>query len=362
LTITMNGLRAQAVTHSLFKPTTLGKAIARLGMVQADPIRAPACAQDLILRQRVDGYRAGDLERRYPDLQLEEDHIHVYGFLPASTLALLHPRHGEWLVESEYPGLAEQVLERAKASGEVEHRLLEAECGLLRTRGDWGNQAKATSRVLEMLHYRGWLRVYRRQGNKRTFVASSPRECDLTAEERLRQLIVLLAQLYMPLVEATLGELVSRLRYAAPSLRDHRSAVARMLRSGELERTEVGGVGYIWPAGLWSRQAVPRMVRLLAPFDPLVWDRRRFQHLWGWPYRFEAYTPKAKRRWGYYALPMLWGDQVIGWANLSVLDGRLRAELGFVEGRPSGAAFQKALDLELARMASFLNLKEPVIE
>jgi uncharacterized protein YcaQ len=59
---------------------------------------------------------------------------------------------------------------------------------------------------------------------------------------------------------------------------------------------------------------------------------------------------------------MLWGDQVIGWANLSVLDGRLRAELGFVEGRPSGAAFQKALDLELARMASFLNLKEPVIE
>ena len=51
-------------------------------------------------------------------------------------------------------------------------------------------------------------------------------------------------------------------------------------------------------------------VRLLAPFDPIVWDRRRFELLWGWPYRFEAYTPVAKRKLGYYALPLLWRDRV----------------------------------------------------
>ncbi|EWS60580.1 hypothetical protein Y695_04569 [Hydrogenophaga sp. T4] len=56
-------------------------------------------------------------------------------------------------------------------------------------------------------------------------------------------------------------------------------------------------------------------MRLLAPFDPVVWDRDRFERLWDWAYRFEAYTPPAKRVRGYYAMPLLWRDQVIGWAT-----------------------------------------------
>ncbi len=64
----------------------------------------------------------------------------------------------------------------------------------------------------------------------------------------------------------------------------------------------------------------PRRVRFLAPFDPVVWDRRRFEHLWGWPYRFEAYTPSAKRIRGYYAMPLLWCDRVIGWANAGIVE------------------------------------------
>ena len=76
-------------------------------------------------------------------------------------------------------------------------------------------------------------------------------------------------------------------------------------------------------------------VRLLAPFDPIVWDRRRFELLWGWPYRFEAYTPAAKRRFGYYALPLLWRDRVIGWGNVTVQDGAMHVDLGFVAGAPA---------------------------
>ena len=68
--ITLDTLRRYAVARSLFKPTTLGRAIKKLGFVQADPIRAPARAQDLTLRHRVQGYCAGDLERRYPKLKL----------------------------------------------------------------------------------------------------------------------------------------------------------------------------------------------------------------------------------------------------------------------------------------------------
>ena len=71
--IALHQLRRYAIARSLFKPTTLKRAIDKLGFVQADPIRAPARAQDLTLRHRVNGYHAGDLERRYPKLAIEED-------------------------------------------------------------------------------------------------------------------------------------------------------------------------------------------------------------------------------------------------------------------------------------------------
>jgi uncharacterized protein YcaQ len=103
--------------------------------------------------------------------------------------------------------------------------------------------------------------------------------------------------------------------------------------------------------------ADPSALRLLAPFDPIVWDRRRFEAFWDWSYRFEAYTPAARRRFGYYALPVLWRDQVVGWANLSVPSGRLVAEIGYVRGTaPRGAAYARALEAEFARVAAFLDV------
>src|SRR2546426_4967730 len=86
-------LRLHAISHSLFPQTTLKAAMRRLGFVQADPIRSPAGAQDLILRHRVQGYRAGDLERRYASLDIEEDFLDAYGFLPRNIWRCLHPRN-----------------------------------------------------------------------------------------------------------------------------------------------------------------------------------------------------------------------------------------------------------------------------
>ena len=99
------------------------------------------------------------------------------------------------------------------------------------------------------------------------------------------------------------------------------------------------------------------MVRLLTPFDPVVWDRDRFELFWGWEYRFEAYTPAAKRKRGYYALPLLWRDRVIGWGNLSVKNGELESELGYVRSPPRDRAFKRELGAELDRMRTFLGLE-----
>src|ERR1700675_5070330 len=89
--ITLAHLRRYAVAHSLFAPTTLKRALHRLGFVQADPIRAPARAQDLMLRHRARDYRAGDLERRYAELDVAEDYFVAYGFVTTSIQRLMNP-------------------------------------------------------------------------------------------------------------------------------------------------------------------------------------------------------------------------------------------------------------------------------
>ncbi|HEV2829834.1 MAG TPA: crosslink repair DNA glycosylase YcaQ family protein, partial [Pyrinomonadaceae bacterium] len=89
---------------------------------------------------------------------------------------------------------------------------------------------------------------------------------------------------------------------------------------------------------------------------PVVHDRARFELLWGWGYRFEAYTPVARRKLGYYALPLLWRDRVIGWGNLSVKNSQLEAEFGFVRSQPRERVFKRELEAELDRMRTFLRI------
>ncbi len=150
---------------------------------------------------------------------------------------------------------------------------------------------------------------------------------------------------------------MSRLRYSVPQWRSElKAAFERALP--RLAHARVDGVDWYWPAKeRVRREAAPDVVRLLTPFDPVVWDRRRFALLWGWDYRFEAYTPAPKRKLGYYALPLLWGDQVIGWGNVSVAQGQLRWDVGYTASQPpSNPAFARELEAELDRLRRFLGL------
>src|SRR5688500_8496929 len=91
---TLDDLRRFAVSRTFPAPASLQHALDALGFVQADPLRAPARAQDLMLRQRVEDYRAGDLERRYSTLEIEEDVFINYGFVTRPLQGLMHPRSG----------------------------------------------------------------------------------------------------------------------------------------------------------------------------------------------------------------------------------------------------------------------------
>jgi len=361
--VTLADLRRFAVARSLFKPTTLPAAINRLGFVQADPLRAPARAQDLILRHRVKGYLAGDLERRYARLAVEEDCLVNYGFVPRQMLPLLHPRSNfrrEW--DPETAARAEELMAFIRQRRETRSKdVLSAFAHHGRTTGYWGEHANVSTHLLDGLHYRGQLRVLRREAGTRVYAAVEHPPVDQSpAAQRLRAeaLLDVIVKLYAPLPAASLGYLASLLGYGAPHLKPLRAGVLKTATE-RYAHAEVAGQRWFWPPDekpLSKRHAPDGAVRLLAPFDPIVWDRRRFELLWGWAYRFEAYTPAAKRQMGHYALPLLWGEDVIGWANVRVEAGRLRAEPGFVRGRPPGPAFSHALEEELARMSAFLSL------
>lgn len=157
---------------------------------------------------------------------------------------------------------------------------------------------------------------------------------------------------------ASLSTLISRLRYGAPQWKGQlRQALERA--KGRLSQSRIDGIDWYWPADEDPRSGTSQEeVRFLAPFDPLVWDRRRFQLLWSWPYRFEAYTPAAKRKLGYYALPLLWRDRVIGWANLTVRNSAFEADIGYVNAKPNARSFRRELEAELERMRTFLGFSQ----
>jgi uncharacterized protein YcaQ len=364
MTITIEHLRRYAVARSLFRPTTLGRAIAKLGFVQADPIRAPARAQDLTLRHRVADYRAGDLERRYPRMGLEEDFFVNYGFLPRAHSELMHPRTARRAWSARERRQAEAVLQFIEERGAVHPREVDAHFSHGKVTNWFGGSSNASTRLLDDMHYRGLLRVVRRDGGTRVYAArvhlpTAPQD-DATISDRLDSLVDIVVNKYAPLPASGLGRLLSLLCHGVPQWRRERApALARAQR--RLAHAKPGAEYWYWPAteNPASRRWRPdEAVRLLTPFDPIVHDRRRFEIFWGWAYRFEAYTPAPKRRLGYYALPVLWGDRVIGWGNLSVEGTALRSSFGYNEGSEHrDPAFRDGLRAELERMRLFLGLQ-----
>jgi uncharacterized protein YcaQ len=356
----LRDLTRHAIARTFFPPTTVAKAITRLGFLQADPIRAPARAQDLTLRHRVKRYRAGDLERRYASLGIEEAFFINYGFLPHDSYALMHPRPARGIWDAKERRRALNLLAFVETRGAVHPRQVEAHFAHGTVTNYWGGLSSATTHLLDAMHYRGWLRIARRDNGVRIYAVSDRRdEIRLSAAEqrtRLDRLIDLVVQTYAPVPQRSLAAMLLRLRYAAPQWAGGLKAAIIRART-RLGRVRIADTDWYLPAServASSRDEAPDDVRLLAPFDPLVWDRRRFEQLWGWAYRFEAYTPAAKRKLGYYALPLLFREQVIGWGNVALRNGAIDCQLGFVTARPRDAAFDRELDAELERMRQFL--------
>jgi len=245
-------LRRYAISRSLFKTTTLPRAIARLGFVQADPMRAPARAQDLILAHRVKDYRAGELERRYPRLPIEEAFFVNYGFVPHEILALLHPRDpsrgwDSW--NAKMQARAQEVLAFVRQNGPTHPKNVRTHFDHGRIKR-WGGNLNTSTHLLDGLHYRGLLRVARRDAGTRVYQAIEHATQDNASAENTSkvvrlahagQLLDMVVQLYAPLPAPSLRYLCGLLRYGAQHLDDE----VRQIQEGAKSRyahAEVDGL------------------------------------------------------------------------------------------------------------------------
>jgi uncharacterized protein YcaQ len=282
----------------------------------------------------------------------------------------MHPRLdgkkaiGELLGEGERRkgevGRTELLLEFVRQRGAVHPREVDEHFSHGTVKNYWGGSSNATTHLLEDMHYRGLLRVARREKGIRVYSAQRnelPPQAgrDACAPLRIDALMDVVVRIYAPLPGPSLSFLVRQLRHAAPQWRGELTSALQRARE-RLSHARVDGVDWYWAADeVAMGHATQDTVRLLAPFDPVVRDRVRFELLWGWEYRFEAYTPAPKRKLGYYAMPLLWRNRVIGWANLSMKNGELSSEFGYVESQPRDRIFKRELETELERMRSFLD-------
>jgi uncharacterized protein YcaQ len=349
----------------------LGRTVARLGLHQIDSVNVLVRAHYLPAFSRLGVYDRALIDRAAwgprRERRLFEYWAHEASLLPLAMHPLLRWRmaqaeRGEigWgslkAYAGERRGEAEAILARIRAEGPLSASDFEEGKG----KGGWWEWGD-TKRALEWLFWAGRITTATRR-------ASFERVYDLT--ERVIPAAIL--ALPTPAPDDARRALVAHAGEALgiateTDLRDYfrlkpepaRRAVAELVEEGVLLPAQIQG--WARPAYLHRAARRPRRIRgqaLLAPFDPLVWERSRTERLFGFRYRIEIYTPAEKRTHGYYVLPFLLDERLV--ARVDLKADRKGARLlvqgtTFEPGAPADAG--ERLDEEISLMARWLGLE-----
>jgi uncharacterized protein YcaQ len=274
-------------------------------------------------------------------------------------------RVSDWMA-GEAPFRA-HILERIAADGPLRARDIEDRASRPWTSDGWTNE-RNVSRMLDMLWVQGEVGIARRDGGQRVWdlmerclPAAAPAG-ELPEPAMTRQAATLAVRALGAARPAHIRAHFTRGRY--PGLPE---ALAALARDGTLERVAVDGLGDDWwvhaedVERLREGAAVGGRTTLLSPFDNLLCDRARTEALFGFEHRLEIYTPKAKRRWGYFVLPVLDGDRLVARCDLAIdrKQGRLIVHALYAEpGLRAGARLPRAIGRELRRLAAWRGASE----
>jgi hypothetical protein len=361
--------------------------VRELGCLQLDPISAVARSHLLVLWSRLGAYDPADLDA----LLWEEKRFFEYWAHCASiVLTEDYPIHSEmmrryagdesewaqrtrdWMRENQ--ALHDHVLGEIRARGPLLSRQLED-----RRETDWEStgwtSGRNVSRMLDFLWIRGKLMVAGRTGGQKLWDLAERFLPEWTPHEELsrHEMVCRAAQRSLRALgvarPAHIGQHFIRGRY--PGL-------ARVLRElekeGRIERVEINDNGHAWP-GPWyvHTEDVPLLERLaageweprttlLSPFDNLICDRKRTEELFGFRFRIEIYVPKEQREYGYYVLPILHGDRLVGRIDPTMNRKAKTLEVNAVysEDTPIAGEVAEATRQAVEGLASFLGAKEVV--
>jgi len=353
--------------HTVPTMRTFSRTLARTAVLQIDSVNVLQRAHYMPLYSRMGPYDT-DLLRRAserPPRRMVEYWAHVAAFMPVDLWpAMRHrmrrfrERGHEWSVMRHNPALVDSLLAEVAERGASTPRDLDD--GLPRAKVHWGWNWSDTKKALEYLFFTGDLAIAgRNQHFERLYDLPErviPRAVlDLpepTDEEAHRELVRRAAVAHGVGTEACLRD------YFRMRPEQSRPAVRALAESGELLPVRIEG----WDrAAYLHRDAVlPRRVHaraLRSPFDPVVWERSRTEHLFDFRYRIEIYVPERQRVHGYYVLPFLLGDRLVARVDLKA-DRKLRVL--HVKGAwgETGAPEETADELaaELRTLAGWLGL------
>lgn len=318
-------LRAQGLAGGWDLPAGkegAARVVDRLGYVQIDTIAVIERAHHHVLWTRHPGYRPAMLwELLGRDRRVFEGWTHAAAFIPIDDYRFYirrtrwfaeRPKTQKWLRENR--AVVEHARERIRAEGPL--RSVDFKDSRDQ-RGPWWDW-KPAKRALEILFDAGELMIAERHNFQRVYDLTErvlPPEVDTTepSPAQIAQFVVRRTLQSQGIIPATrVGWWLKDRKHVAAALDD-------LVQSGDAVLVRIDGHdGEMWYASTRHLEAaassapVPRRVRLLSPFDNLVIDRQRTLDLFGFDYRLECYTPASKRRYGYFTLPILWGDKLVG--------------------------------------------------
>lgn len=311
------------------QPASVLEVVERLGSLQFDPLEVPGARNhDLVLHARVAGYRREWCEAWLygPDRRLVELYNKSLNIVPMHEL----PHHGiAWRLFKSPDGIlreqadvATAVLERLEANGPLSTAAFSDHAHAVDW---WWAPTRASRAVMEALFVTGRIGIARRDGNRRYYDLIErlvPAELLERAESEEDAMTHRLLSRYRATGLTAPGGTQAEVMYSAGSTTERKRRTERLVEDGVLLPVQVEGLRglrYMLAAekpildeSADPLPAVAQTVAFLAPLDPLVWDRRQLRDLWTFDYLWEVYVPEAKRRWGYYVLPMLFGDRFVG--------------------------------------------------
>jgi uncharacterized protein YcaQ len=348
----------------------LREALGRLGLLQIDYVNVLVPAHYLPLFSRLGPYDRSLLDDLvYRQREFTEQWAHEASILPTHCWPLvrhlmgMNDRRARALAQfmEKHATYAQWVLEEVRTRGAlVAEEVLEPD-GTRGSRGDWWGWT--TAKVTLEGHFASGALVVaerRKAGFARAYDLAErviPQEhhaCDVGREEAHRELLRRAARAHGIGTAADLAD------YYRMSIRETRSRIAELVAAKELREARVEG----WrePAYVHPEAKAPKRITaaaLLSPFDPVVWYRPRAERLFAFDYRIEIYTPKEKRRWGYYVLPFLLGDRLVARVDLKAdrKARRLLVPAAHLERDADASAVAPALAKELRKMGEWLGLE-----